>query len=120
MMMASRGVCGGGVRARRRRSPPNCRLLAQHTLNPRKKHTHAHKKRLPPDWRLALSTAGRSGEKVLPAMQERFARALDEAAANGLFYDWVVLLGGTNDVGTGEAAAFPFSLLGLGDVAIPG
>lgn len=32
-------------------------------------------------------------------------RALSEAAANLEPYDWVCLLGGTNDIGTGEAAA---------------
>ncbi|KAI8466408.1 MAG: SGNH hydrolase-type esterase domain-containing protein [Monoraphidium minutum] len=57
---------------------------------------------LPASCHVAVHERGRSGEFVLRSMQGRLDRALAEAAANGEPYDWVLLLGGTNDIGTGE------------------
>ncbi|GBF97724.1 hypothetical protein Rsub_10888 [Raphidocelis subcapitata] len=50
--------------------------------------------------RLVLQERGHSGERVMPSMQARLRRALEEAAQNGERYDFVLLLGGTNDIGT--------------------
>ena len=42
--------------------------------------------------------AGVSGEIVVPSMTQRLDRLLKEASQP---YDWVIILGGTNDLGTG-------------------
>ena len=42
--------------------------------------------------------AGVSGERVVPSMTHRLDRILNEASQP---YDWVIILGGTNDLGSG-------------------
>ena len=62
-----------------------------------------------------VDTAGVSGERVVPSMPCRLDRILNEAAQP---YDWVIILGGTNDICSGVRAEdiLP-SLLGLHDSA---
>ena len=60
-----------------------------------------------------VDTAGVSGECVVPSMPCRLDRILNEAAQP---YDWVIILGGTNDIGSGlRAEDLLPSLLGLHD-----
>ena len=60
-------------------------------------------------------TAGVSGERVVPSMTPRLDRILNEAAQP---YDWVIILGGTNDICSDlRAEDFLPSLLGLHDRA---
>lgn len=47
---------------------------------------------------VVVDTAGVSGEMVIPSMTHRLDQLLREASAP---YDWVIILGGTNDIGTG-------------------
>ena len=47
---------------------------------------------------VVVHSAGVSGEKVVPSMSERLDKLLKEASQP---YDWVIILGGTNDLGTG-------------------
>ena len=64
---------------------------------------------------MVVDSAGVSGERVIPSMTPRLDRLLSEASAP---YDWVLVLGGTNDLGTGTRAdeLLPH-LLGLHDRA---
>jgi lysophospholipase L1-like esterase len=62
-----------------------------------------------------VDTAGVSGECVVPSMPCRLDRILNEAAQP---YDWVIILGGTNDICSGlRAEDILPSLLGLHDSA---
>ena len=47
---------------------------------------------------VVVDTAGVSGEMVVPSMTHRLDKLLKEASAP---YDWLIILGGTNDVGMG-------------------
>jgi lysophospholipase L1-like esterase len=58
------------------------------------------------DWHLQIEEQGESGERVLLGMNHRLQRTLDEHADAGRWYDWVLLLGGINDIG-GAHAMFP-------------
>jgi hypothetical protein len=51
------------------------------------------------DWHLEVEEQGESGERVLISMKHRLQRTLDEHADAGRHYDWVLLLGGINDLG---------------------
>jgi hypothetical protein len=53
------------------------------------------------DWHLEVEEQGESGERVLISMKHRLQRTLDEHADAGRHYDWVLLLGGINDLGGG-------------------
>ena len=48
---------------------------------------------------VVVDTAGVSGELVVSSMTHRLDRLLKEAKQP---YDWVIILGGTNDLGTGQ------------------
>ena len=50
---------------------------------------------------VAVHSAGVSGEMVVPSMSERLDKLLKEASQP---YDWVIILGGTNDLGMGRRA----------------
>ena len=50
---------------------------------------------------VVVDTAGVSGERVIPSMTRRLDRLLRETSDP---YDWVLVLGGTNDLGTGTRA----------------
>lgn len=50
-------------------------------------------------WHLEVEEQGESGERVLISMKHRLQRSLDEHAEAGRPYDWVLLLGGINDLG---------------------
>ena len=50
---------------------------------------------------VGVDTAGVSGERVVPSMTSRLDRLLNEASDP---YDWVLILGGTNDLGCGLRA----------------
>ena len=64
---------------------------------------------------VVVDTAGVSGERVVPTMTQRLNRLLEEASQP---YDWILVLGGTNDLGHGLGAGelLPH-LLGLHDRA---
>lgn len=47
---------------------------------------------------VVVHTAGVSGEVVVPSMTQRLDKLLNEASQP---YDWVIILGGTNDLGMG-------------------
>jgi hypothetical protein len=51
------------------------------------------------DWHLQIEEQGESGERVLLGMNHRLQRTLDEHEAAQRWYDWVLLLGGINDIG---------------------
>jgi hypothetical protein len=51
------------------------------------------------DWHLQIEEQGESGERVLLGMNHRLQRTLDEHDAAQRWYDWVLLLGGINDIG---------------------
>ncbi len=54
---------------------------------------------LPPGFdKAVVEERGYSGEFVVPDMKNRLLQTLDAAAAKGARIDWVLLLGGTNDV----------------------
>ena len=50
---------------------------------------------------VVVHTAGVSGETVVPSMSGRLDKLLKQ---EGQPYDWVIILGGTNDLGTGRTA----------------
>lgn len=54
-------------------------------------------------WHLEVEEQGESGERVLFNMKHRLQRTLDEHADAARHYDWVLLLGGINDLGGGCA-----------------
>jgi lysophospholipase L1-like esterase len=54
---------------------------------------------IPQEWHLEVEEQGESGECVLMGMKHRLQRTLDEHADAGRPYDWVLLLGGINDIG---------------------
>lgn len=56
------------------------------------------------DWHLEIEEQGESGERVLMGMNHRLQRTLDEHTAANRMYDWVLLLGGINDLG-GECSS---------------
>ena len=64
---------------------------------------------------VVVDTAGVSGEMVVPTMSKRLDKLLKQSSEP---YDWVCILGGTNDLGTGASAEklLPH-LLGLHDRA---
>ena len=64
---------------------------------------------------VVVDTAGVSGESVIPSMTLRLDDLLNEASEP---YDWVIILGGTNDLGRGTKSGdlLPH-LLGLHDRA---
>ena len=47
---------------------------------------------------MVVDMAGVSGELVIPSMTQRLDKLLKEASPP---YDWVIILGGTNDLGMG-------------------
>ena len=49
--------------------------------------------------KVVIETAGVSGEVVVPSMTRRLDKLLNEAKEP---YDWVIILGGTNDLGMGR------------------
>ena len=49
--------------------------------------------------KVVVETAGVSGEVVVPSMTQRLDKLLKEAKQP---YDWVIILGGTNDLGMGR------------------
>jgi hypothetical protein len=53
------------------------------------------------DWHLEVEEQGEAGERVLISMKHRLQRTLDEHADAGRPYDWVLLLGGINDLAGG-------------------
>lgn len=54
------------------------------------------------DWHLEVEEQGEAGERVLISMKHRLQRTLDEHADAGRPYDWVLLLGGINDLAGGR------------------
>lgn len=56
------------------------------------------------DWHLEVEEQGESGERVLLSMKHRLQRTLDEHADAGRHYDWVLLLGGINDLAGGRVS----------------
>ena len=55
---------------------------------------------------VVVDTAAVSGEKVIPTMTNRLEKLMNESSNA---YDWVIILGGTNDIGSGTK----------GDVLLP-
>jgi hypothetical protein len=51
------------------------------------------------DWHLQIEEQGESGERVLLGMNHRLQRTLEEHEDARRWYDWVLLLGGINDIG---------------------
>lgn len=62
-------------------------------------------KQLPQDWHLQIEEQGESGERVLLGMNHRLQRTLDEHESAQRWYDWVLLLGGINDIGGDDSTA---------------
>ncbi|KAF6253988.1 SGNH hydrolase-type esterase domain-containing protein [Scenedesmus sp. NREL 46B-D3] len=60
---------------------------------------------MPKDWHLQVEEQGESGERVLLGMKHRLQRTLDEHAAAQRWYDWVLLLGGINDLAADDSSA---------------
>ena len=64
---------------------------------------------------VVVDTAGVSGEVVVPTMTQRLDQFLKESSQP---YDWIIILGGTNDLGRGlPAEELLPNLLGLHDRA---
>lgn len=53
-------------------------------------------------WHLEIEEQGESGEHVLFGMPDRLQRTLEEHTTANRLYDWVLLLGGINDLAGGR------------------
>jgi lysophospholipase L1-like esterase len=63
---------------------------------------HVHLKRLLPSTNIVIDVAGLSGDQVVPPRGNfinRMESRIKKAAGAAVPYDWVIVLGGTNDLG---------------------
>eukprot|EP01137_Pigoraptor_chileana_P003748 Opistho-2@44412 len=56
----------------------------------------------PAGWSFEVENKGRSGEAAIEEMERRLPNILQRRAASNERIDWVVILGGTNDIGSGS------------------